>query len=137
LDLAIFNAAFAPARTDYDWLSRDEAQVDAYLADPRCGFGLDIDATKAMFAAARAVADPHQLAHIRSDLPLYLGVGEQDPVNGQLALVHALVARYQAAGLTDITLKTYPGARHEVFNEANRAEVVADLLTWLDRVAPS
>jgi alpha-beta hydrolase superfamily lysophospholipase len=54
LELAMFNAPFAPARTDYDWLSRDEAQVDAYLADPHCGFGLDMEGAKAMFAAARA-----------------------------------------------------------------------------------
>lgn len=80
---------------------------------------------------------PALLAAVRSDLPLYVAVGEADPVNGQLALVHALVERYRAAGLTDITLKTYPEARHEVLNETNRAEVVADLLRWLDRVVPT
>jgi alpha-beta hydrolase superfamily lysophospholipase len=136
LELAMFNAPFAPARTDFDWLSRDEAQVDAYVADPRTGFGLDNDGVRAMFAAARPLADQQRLAEIRSDLPVYLGVGEQDPVNGQLVLVNAMVERYRAAGLTDITLHTYPGARHEVFNETNRAEVVADLLAWLDRLVP-
>jgi alpha-beta hydrolase superfamily lysophospholipase len=134
LELEMFNAPFAPARTDFDWLSRDEAQVDAYVADPHTGFGLDNDSVKAMFAAARPLADPKRLAEIRSDLPIYLGVGEQDPVNGQLVLVNAMVERYKAAGLTDITLHTYPGARHEVFNETNRAEVVAELLAWLDRI---
>jgi alpha-beta hydrolase superfamily lysophospholipase len=137
LSLAIFNAAFEPARTDFDWLSRDEARVDAYLADPHCGFGLDIEGTKAMFTAARAMADPKRLAAMRSDLPLYLGVGEQDPVNGQLALVYAMIDRFRDAGLDDITLKTYPDARHEIFNETNRAEVVADLLAWLDRALSS
>ncbi len=137
LDLASFNAPFAPARTDYDWLSRDEAQVDAYVADARCGFGLDVAGTKGMFAAARAVADPERLAAIRSDLPVYITVGDADPVNAQLALVHPLVGRYRAAGLTDVTLRVWPDARHEVFNETNRAEVVADLLTWLDRVVPA
>jgi alpha-beta hydrolase superfamily lysophospholipase len=53
LDLAMFNAAFAPARTDYDWLSRDDAQVDAYVADPQCGFGLDGAGGKQMFVSAR------------------------------------------------------------------------------------
>lgn len=137
LDLAAFNAPFAPARTDYDWLSRDEAQVDRYVADPRCGFGLDVPSVQAMFAAARPLADPERLAAIRSDLPLYIAVGDQDPVNGQLALVHALVERYRAAGLTDVALQVYQGARHEVFNEINRDEVVADLLAWLDRVVPA
>jgi alpha-beta hydrolase superfamily lysophospholipase len=134
MDLSAFNAPFAPARTEFDWLSRDEAQVDKYVADSRCGFGLDADATKAMFAGARAVADPARLANMRPDLPVYIAVGEHDPVNGQLVLVNALVDRYRAAGLGDITLRVYPEARHEVLNETNRAEVVTDLRTWLDIV---
>ena len=77
------------------------------------------------------MADPDAVAAMRSDLPVYIAVGDTDPVNGQLALVHALVDRYTAAGLTDVTLKTYPGARHEIFNETNRDEVVADLTSWL------
>lgn len=134
LDLTFYNAPFAPARTDYDWLTRDESQVDVYIADPRCGFNLDRAATKAMFAGARATSDPTRLARMRKDLPLYVAVGEADPVGGMLALVHPLVERYGT--LADVTLKTYPQARHEVFNETNRDEVYADLLTWLDRVTP-
>jgi alpha-beta hydrolase superfamily lysophospholipase len=131
LDLSAFNAPFVPARTDYDWLSRDEAQVDAYVADPRCGFGLDQEGTRQMFAAARRLADPQVLGAIRKDLPIYVAVGEHDPVNGQLALVNALIDRYRAAGIDDVTLRVYPGARHEVFNETNRDEVLADLEDWL------
>jgi alpha-beta hydrolase superfamily lysophospholipase len=135
IDLSAFNAPFAPARTDYDWLSRDEAIVDAYVADPHCGFGIDTGSGKAMFAGARRGADPAQLAAIRADLPLYIAVGEADPVNGGLALLTPLAERYQAAGLTDVTVRTYPDARHEILNEANRAEIIAELITWIDRVA--
>ena len=134
IDLAVFNAAFAPARTEFDWLSRDEAIVDAYIADPRCGFGIDTDAAKDMFAGARRMTDPGQAAAIRHDLPLYIGAGELDPVNANLALLNVLVDRYRAAGLTDVTVRTYPGARHEILNETNRDEVAADILDWLDRV---
>ncbi len=137
LDLAMFNAPFAPARTDYDWLSRDEEQVDRYVADPLCGFGLDGEGGKQMFVAARQLAVPERLAGIRKDLPVYVAVGEQDPVNGQLALVNALVDRLQGAGLQDVTLEVYPDARHEVFNETNRDEVYADLVAWLDAHAAS
>lgn len=137
LDLSAFNAPFAPGRTGYEWLSRDEAQVDAYVADPLCGFGYDVEAMRAVFAGARDAADPARLARLRPDLPVYVLVGEADPVNGQLALVHALLERYRAAGLTDVELRTYPGARHELLNETNRDEVEADLLAWLDRVAPA
>jgi alpha-beta hydrolase superfamily lysophospholipase len=137
MDLSAFNTPFAPARTDYDWLSRDDAQVDAYVADPRCGFGIDAEASRAMFAGARAVADPQRLAAIRKDLPVYVTVGDADPVNGQLALSDALVERLRGTGLTDVTLKVWPAARHEVFNETNRDEVEADLLAWLERVVPA
>lgn len=137
LDLSAFNAAFEPARTEHDWLSRDEAQVDAYLADPLCGFGLDGEASRAMFAGAGPLADPAVLGLVRADLPTYVAVGDADPVNGALALLTLLLDRYAAAGLTDVTSRVYPGARHEVFNETNREEVVADLLAWLDRVVPA
>lgn len=136
IDLSGFNAPFAPARTDYDWLSRDDAQVDAYIADPLCGFGLDAEAGKAMFHAARALADPERLAGIRRDIPVYIAVGDQDPVNGQLALSTALAQRLEAAGLTDVTSVVWPQGRHEILNETNRPEVEADLLAWLDRVVP-
>jgi alpha-beta hydrolase superfamily lysophospholipase len=134
IDLAAFNAAFAPARTEFDWLSRDEAIVDAYIADPRCGFGIDTDGAKGMFAGARRMADPGQVAAIRSGLPVYIAAGELDPVNADLALLNVLVDRYRAAGLADVTVRTYPGARHEILNETNRDEVVASILGWLDRV---
>jgi alpha-beta hydrolase superfamily lysophospholipase len=135
MDLSAFNAPFEH-RTGYEWLSRDTAQVDRYVADEQCGFGLsDVDGRQ-MFASARQVADPERLAGLRKDLPVWIAVGEHDPVNGQLALVNPLVQRLQDAGLSDVTLVVYPEARHEVFNETNRDEVVADLLAWLDRVVP-
>jgi alpha-beta hydrolase superfamily lysophospholipase len=134
LDLAIFNAAFQPARTDYDWLSRDETIVDAYVADPYCGFGIDPASAKLMFLGARRIADPAQVAAMTPHLPLYIAVGEADPVNGGLALLTPLIDRYAAAGLTDVTVRTYPGARHEVLNETNRDQIIGELITWIDRV---
>lgn len=135
LDLSSFNAPFED-RTGYEWLSRDTDQVDLYVADERCGFGLDTPGTVAMFTAARPLADEKTLAAIRDDLPVYITVGDADPVNAGLALVDPMPERYRAAGLTDVTLTVWPSARHEVFNETNRDEIVADLLAWLDRVVP-
>ena len=131
MDLSMFNAAFEPARTEFDWLSRDDDQVDRYIADPLCGFGLDIVGGKATFVGARAMADQDRVRQVRADLPVYVVVGDMDPVNGQLALVHAVVERYRQAGLRDVTFKAYPGARHEVFNETNREEVFRDMIAWL------
>jgi len=87
-----------------------------------------------MFAGARRGADPAQVAAIRPSLPVYIAVGEADPVNAGLALLTPLTERYVAAALTDVTVRTYPAARHEILNETNRDEVIADLTNWLDRV---
>jgi alpha-beta hydrolase superfamily lysophospholipase len=135
LDLSAFNAPFQPARTDFDWLSRDESIVDAYLADPLCGFGIDAVSVKDMFAGARRLADPAEVARMPNDLPVYVAVGSKDPVNGGLTLLWALVDRYRAAGLGDVTVRVYEDARHEILNEINRAEVIDDLLQWLQRVS--
>jgi alpha-beta hydrolase superfamily lysophospholipase len=134
LDLTAFNAAFQPARTDFDWLSRDETIVDAYIADPYCGFGIDPESAKAMLLGARRVADPAQVAAMAPGLPVYIAVGEADPVNGGLALLTPLTDRYAAAGLTDVTVRIYPGARHEILNETNRDEVIRELISWIDRI---
>jgi alpha-beta hydrolase superfamily lysophospholipase len=134
VDLAMFNAGISPARNGFDWLSRDDGTVDAYLGDPYCGFGLDPDGMKAMFGGAHPVADADRMAAVRSDLPLYGAVGAMDPVGGQGALATMLVERYRAAGLTDVSLKVYEGARHEILNETNRAEVIADIVAFFDRV---
>jgi alpha-beta hydrolase superfamily lysophospholipase len=135
LELSAFNAPFQPARTDFDWLSRDEAIVDAYLADPLCGFGIDSASLTDMFAGARRLADPAQIQRMPGELPLYLAVGSKDPVNGELTLLWALVDRYRTAGLTDVTVRVYDDGRHEILNEINRAEVIDDLLHWLRRVS--
>jgi len=87
-----------------------------------------------MFAGSRRLADPADVAAMRSALPVYIAVGEADPVNGALALLVPLTDRYAAAGLADVTVRAYPAARHEILNETNRAEVIAELTSWLDRV---
>ena len=135
LELSAFNAAFHPARTDFDWLSRDESIVDAYIADPLCGFGIDTASLKDMFAGARRLADPAEVARIPRDLPLYVAVGSKDPVNAGLTLLWALVDRYRAAGLDDVTVRVYDEGRHEILNETNRAAVIDDLVHWLRRAS--
>ncbi|MCV7301284.1 alpha/beta hydrolase [Mycobacterium barrassiae] len=135
LDLSDFNASFQPARTDFDWLSRDDAVVEAYLADPLCGFGIDAVSAKDMFAGARRLAGPDQMSGVPSDLPLYIAVGSRDPVNGGLTLLWPLVDRYRAAGLDDVTVRVYDDGRHEILNETNRSEVIDDLVQWLHRVS--
>lgn len=118
-------------RTPYDWLSRDPAEVDRYVADPFCGIRFT-EASMASFLALRErQPTPEALAGIKRGLPVYVVVGDQDPINQKLAGLTPLVEAYRAAGL-DVTLKVYEGGRHEMLNETNRDEVVADLLAWLE-----
>lgn len=129
--LEAFNAGFEH-RTGYEWLSRDEAEVDAYVADPLCGFDLPEATVPALFGGADRLADPEVLAGIRSDLPLLIASGEADPLAGGGQLVEELGRRYREAGLGDVTVIVYPGARHEILNETNRDEVTRDVIGWLD-----
>jgi alpha-beta hydrolase superfamily lysophospholipase len=129
--LEAFNAGFEH-RTGYEWLSRDEKEVDRYVADPLCGFDLPDETVPALFGAAGTLADPTALAGIRSSLPVLLVSGSEDPVGGAGQLVEVLGQRYRDAGLVDVTVKLYDGARHELLNEINRDEVTSDVVAWLD-----
>lgn len=130
--LAALNAPFRPERTGADWLSRDTDQVDAYIADPLCGFSLDGPGMGGLAtAAATLLANPEGAP---ADLPLYILVGDRDPLNHGLEFSDRLVERYHEAGLRDLTYRIYPGARHELFNETNRDEVTLDLIEWIERV---
>jgi alpha-beta hydrolase superfamily lysophospholipase len=133
MDLSAFNAAFQPARTDFDWLSRDADEVDKYVADEACGFGLSRAHAAAMGSSLALTGDPARLAGIRPDLPILLFSGDADPIAGGGDLVRLVAQRYGDAGVRDVTVILYPGARHEILNETNRDEVTADLVSFLDR----
>ncbi len=128
--LEAFNAGFAH-RTGYEWLSRDNAEVDAYVADPWCGWDVPDDVIASLFAPADRLADPALLAGIRSDLPILIASGDADPLAGGGALVRLLGQRYRDAGIVDVTVTLYPAARHEILNETNRGEVTENIIAWL------
>lgn len=128
--LEAFNAGFEH-RTGYEWLSRDAAEVDAYVADPWCGWPVPDDVIPALFAPAPRLSDPARLAGIRRDLPVLVASGDADPLAGGGALVQLLGQRYRDAGLADVTVTLYPAGRHEMLNETNRDAVTADIAAWL------
>ncbi len=134
--LSTFNAAFEPARTPFDWLSRDPAEVDAYLADPFCGDALPMThgfVAELMGMAVREM-EPAEISKIPHALPILLLTGDADPVSNGGANVRVLERRMRDAGLV-VEATYYPGARHEVLNEVNRGEVERDLLAWVARLA--
>lgn len=132
VSFAAFNAAFAPNRTAFDWLSRDEAEVDAYVADPLCGFDAPPESVLSLMASAARLADPAAYARVRKGLPLLLLSGDADPLIAGGALFEKLAERWRGAG-ANVATKLYPGGRHEMLNETNRDEVTADIATWLER----
>jgi len=132
--LESLNDPFEPARTPFDWLSRDPLEVDAYIADALCGFNMSERSRLSAKAAWERASDAGAIDTIRKDLPIYIFAGDADPVNNHLEYLRPLAARYRAAGIRDLSEKYYLEGRHEMFNEINRAEVTADLLAWLDRI---
>jgi len=126
-----FNKPFEPARTAFDWLSRDEREVDAYVADPHCGGPFTTQLAIDVLDALPRVTDPGHLAGVRRDLPIYVFSGARDPVGSNL---RGLIDGLKASGFTRVAARVYDGARHETLNETNRDEVTADLIAWLDGV---
>jgi alpha-beta hydrolase superfamily lysophospholipase len=136
LSFDAYNKAFAPNRTAFDWLSRDPAAVDAYVADPRCGFAVTLDLWQELLDHLPRLARPENRARVPSKLPVFVIAGSDDPVSKKTASLVELVEGYRAAGLTDVSHRFYPGARHEVVNETNREEVLGDLSRWLEARFP-
>lgn len=134
MSFGAFNKQFAAARTAYDWLSRDAAEVDKYIGDPRCGFPAAVQLWVDMLDALGDITSPARLARIPKRLPIYVIAGARDAVSDNTKGVEQLLAAYRAAGLERVTHRFYPECRHELFNELNRDEVTRDLIAWLDGV---
>lgn len=134
LSFGNFNKQFRPNRTKFDWLSRDEKQVDAYVADTLCGSiftaGFFID----LFDGLEIIHRGRELERIPASLPLFLISGKQDPVGDNGKAVRAVYEQYKHHGLENVTLKLYEDARHEILNETNREEVYADILKWIEKI---
>jgi alpha-beta hydrolase superfamily lysophospholipase len=117
-----------PGGTGAEWLSRDPAVAAAFVADPLT-FEARTIALYGIRDALRLLGAPRRLA---KDLPLLIQVGTDDSLGGPRSATLLAEAYRRRGRLSDVTLELYPDARHEVYNETNRAEVIADLVAWLD-----
>ena len=127
-----FAAAIPDAESPYDWLSRDREQVKLYADDPWCGYALCTGVWQDLIAAMLVTTEVSAVAAaLRKDLPIYILSGSDDPVHADWTAIDRLAANYRDCGVQDITIKNYNGGRHEMFNEVNRDEVIAELLDWL------
>jgi alpha-beta hydrolase superfamily lysophospholipase len=128
-----YNRHFRPNRTAFDWLSRDEEQVDDYVRDPLCGKPCSSGFLRDMIDGLGKIHRKAAIQAVSPNLPVYIFCGNADPVGSMGAGPVKLVDAYRANGMTDLEFVVYPDARHEPLNETNREEVIEDLLNWLLR----
>ena len=119
-------------RTPCDWLSRDEAVVDRYMADENCGFVCKNGLYRDMMHGIRFIMDPKNLDCMDLTKPVYFMSGEEDPVGDYGKGVDRAYKSFCDAGCTDVKMKLYPGGRHEMLNEINKDEVYQDILDWIN-----
>jgi len=128
-----YSKPFKPNRTQFDWLSRDEAEVDKYAADPYCGKLCSSGFYRDLAKVLNKIHRDDEMAKINRSLPIYVFSGYADPVGNMGAGPTALVNAYRNLGVNDLEFVLYPGARHETLNETNREEVIENLLSWVNR----
>ena len=133
-DLAFgaYNRSFAPARTRFDWVSASEENVDAYIADPLCGGDTSLGLFRDMLDGLSCITRQSNMNKMDKELPVFFIAGDQDPVGDMGKGVRRACDCFRRAGIRDLSIKLYPGLRHEILNEASRLYVYQDVLDWLE-----
>lgn len=132
LSMGAYNKHFRPNRTCGDWLSRDTALVDENQKDPLCSFRPTVTMFRDMLGGIQLIGQKKNLERMDKNTPVYFLSGDQDPVGSMGKGVRKVEQMFRRAGCRDVTVKLYPGGRHEMFHEINRQEVMDDLLKWLE-----
>lgn len=135
LDNLIFggnNKQFYPSKTEFDWLSRDEKEVQKYIDDPFCGVLFTCGFFYDFIKGLQEVENESNLKKVPKDLPIYIMSGDKDPVGKNGKGVLNLRDRYKNLGVKDVSCKLYKDGRHEMLNEINKEEVINDIILWID-----
>lgn len=131
LSFASFNNQFRPVRTGFDWLSRDNQQVDTYINDAACGHTCSLQLWIDLLGGLIEISHKSNLAKIPRNLPIYLFAGDQDPVGQKGKGVKALEQALLQTGHKTVSCRLYADGRHEMLNEINANEVYQDILDWI------
>lgn len=131
LAFGAFNKKFEPARTAMDWLTKDEAVIDKYLADERCTFIFTLSGYRDLFGIIAEIGKTENIRKTRENLPVLITSGDKDPVGGFGKGVRAVYDKFVEAGLKNVRLKLYENDRHEILNETDRKTVFEDILGWI------
>ena len=129
-----FNGHFKPNRTNFDWLSRDEKEVDKYVEDPYCGFISTAGLFKSFINGLSSIYKDDLIAAIPDDLQIYIFAGGKDPVGNFGKGSEGLSNRLRNAGKKNINFKIYDEARHECLNETNSDEVIEDIVKYCEEL---
>lgn len=127
-----FNSKFKPTKTEFDWLSKDESEVNKYINDPFCGGVFTCGFYYDFFIGLKEIENKNNLSNIPKDLPIYIFSGDKDPVGKNGKGIIRLFNTYKRLNIEDVTYKLYKDGRHEMLNEINREEVMKDVIHWLD-----
>ena len=127
-----YNKIYDNPKTEYDWLSRDEANVQKYIDDPLCGFIPSCSLFRDMMTGVKFITNKKNLTAMNKDMPVYFMSGDMDPVGECGKGVQKAYNNFLEAGMKDVSIKLYPGGRHEMLNEINKDEVYTDILAWLE-----
>ena len=133
LSTGSYHRQFDPFRTVADWISRDPAVVDRYLADPLCTFRPTVSLFRDIIDGLRYIGDHSRIARMNPNIPYLIFSGDHDPVGENGEGVRRVFYAFIRAGFTSVRLKLYPEGRHEMLNELNRDEVYEDVLAWLNK----
>lgn len=125
------------ARTPSDWLTRDPAIVDAYIADPLCGFTPTCGLLRDMVKGISYIEQNDSLNQMKKHLPVLFIAGEEDPVGSYGKGVRQAAQAFRKAGMINVAVKLYPDCRHEILNELNKEIVFRDVLDWIELVIPA
>lgn len=137
LSFGSFNKAFKPNRTDFDWLSSVNEEVDKYINDPLCGTVFKAGFFNDLLKGIKKINKSKNIQKIRKNLPVYLFSGTNDPVGDFAKGVKQVYKSYEKAGLENLNIKLYENGRHEMLNESNREEVYNDVINWFNSHLPA
>lgn len=129
-----YNKHFKPARTSKDWLSKDTAIVDKYVADEYCNFIFTVNAYYNMFTGISRLYNKNLLSHMPKNLPVFFVSGENDPVGNYGKGVLKAADTIKKVGMKNVKIKLYPADRHEILNETDREQVYNDLYRWMNSI---
>ena len=129
-----YNNKIQNPRTASDWLTCDEKIVDAYEADPLCGFVPSAGLVRDMMTGLQYIQKPENLGGMKKDLPVFFIAGGEDPVGGYGAGVRQAAEEFRKHGMENVDIKIYPQCRHEIHNELNRQEVYDDVANWIKKI---